>query len=647
MLDVTPTYEIDTRWIPRRLLKSAPAAYTLKWSRQERRMLKRKVPMRPSVWAERNIVIPDDSAEPGKYQNKVVPYAAGVMDASFFPTVQEIVLCWPSQCAKTTTVNNCLGYAMDRAPGNAVIVYPDEVTARDNSKDRIQPMISLSPLLRKYRTGYDDDEGAVKIRLTHMILYMAWANSATRLANRPAPYGVADEEDKYPETATKRESSPVDLLRNRARTFAHMRKLWRVSTPTVEGGPIWVALTKEAEVVFDYYPRCPHCKGYQEMAFENIKWEGGKEANPEEVETRKLAWYECATCGKKWADIDKVLAVRAGEWRDRSHGLSIDAALKSVRPRVIGFHLRSWISPFVSISEAAAAFIRGQKDFNKLKKFQNDHAAEPWRTILAERKEDTILNLADDRPRGVVPGGGVVACLLAGVDTQDDGFFYEIRAFGFGLERESWCVQEGKVPTFDALAQVLWGNQYKDADGVVYPVYLTLMDAMGHRTSEVYDFCRSNRGLIYPTMGKQTLASTVTYSNQEFYPGQKKPIPGGLRLYRFDTNHFKNQLAGILEIAPGDPGCWWYHRDVTTDWARQMTVEGINEKGFWDNPQGRDNHAWDCATLLLLGHWILDVSVRFAPGEKKEKQPEKKEPMVMERDQPRGLANYQRPSWLS
>ena len=59
----------------------------------------------------------------------------------------------------------------------------------------------------------------------------------------------------------------------------------------------------------------------------------------------------------------------------------------------------------------------------------------------------------------MVPGGGVVACLLAGVDTQDDGFYYEIRAFGFGFERESWGIREGKVPTFEALAQVLWFDQ--------------------------------------------------------------------------------------------------------------------------------------------------------------------------------------------
>jgi phage terminase large subunit GpA-like protein len=72
---------------------------------------------------------------------------------------------------------------------------------------------------------------------------MAWANSAARLANKPQPYVVLDEEDKYPETATKKEAGPTDLAKKRTRTFSHMRKIWRTSSPSIETGPIWKALT--------------------------------------------------------------------------------------------------------------------------------------------------------------------------------------------------------------------------------------------------------------------------------------------------------------------------------------------------------------------------------------------------------------------
>ncbi|MCB2147585.1 MAG: phage terminase large subunit family protein [Deltaproteobacteria bacterium] len=634
---------IGTRWLTEEQLERLGGGVSsVRFSRAERRVLKKKKAIRPSVWAERHRHLPKDAAVPGRWKNSTVPYAAGILDASFFPSVQEIVVCAAPQTAKSEINYTCLAYAVDRRPGNALVVMPDENTARENSSDRIKPMFEDSPRLRSYLTGYADDLSSNKIKLQNAIIYMAWANSAARLANKPLPYVVLDEEDKYPETATKKEASPTDLAKKRTRTFAHMRKIWRTSSPSVETGPIWRALTTECQLVFDYWVNCPRCGGYQKMTFENIRWPEDLR-DPLRMKAEQSAWYACVHCSSKWDDADRDLAVRAGEWRDRGKGRSLTSALNSIRPVTIGFHIPSWLSPFVKLWEVAHAFLEGLGNRNKMKDFRNGHAAEPWLTVALERSEDRILALADDRPRGVVPSGGKVACLLAGGDTQDDGLYYEIRAFGYGMERASWGIREGKVPTFEALAQVLWDHQYKDADGKVYPVRLALLDAMGHRTSEVYDFCRMHRGRILPTMGKQTMATPYAYSNREYYPGSKKPIPGGIKLVRFDTNYFKNQLAGILEIAPGDPGCWHYHRELTQDWARQMTVEGINDKGAWENPQERPNHAWDCATLLLLAHEVLGVSFwrKNDPEKKTADRPKQEEPPESHR------IAYERPRWLN
>jgi len=580
---------------------------------QKRIMRKRKM-IPPSVWAERYRKLPRDAAEAGPWRNAQVPYLAGIMDASFYSSVQEIVVCAAPQTGKSEMNYTCLGYAVDMRPGNALVVFPDEDTAKTNCTDRIQPMIEDSRKLAEYFTGVADDVGAKKIRLKSAILYMAWANSASQLANKPLPYVVLDEEDKYPVTAGKREAGPADLAKKRTRTFVHMRKVWRTSSPSIETGPIWTALTRECQLVFDFWVCCPLCGAAQKMVFDQIKWPEDLR-DPLRMKAEQACWYACAHCEGKWDDADRDLAVRAGGWRDREQNQPIELALARIRPITIGFHIPSWLSPFVKLWEVAHAFLAGLQDKNKLKDFLNGHAAEPWLALSIERKEESILALADDRPRGVVPGGGVVACLLAAVDTQDDGFYYEIRAFGYGLERASWCVREGKVPTFDALARVLWVDQCLDAAGTRYPVRLTLHDAMGHRTSEVYDFCRQHRGLILPTMGKQTMASPFAYSNIQFYPGMKKPIPGGMQLIRWDTNYFKNQLAGILEILSGDPGCWHYHSQITQDWARQMTVEGINDKGIWENPYNRANHAWDCAAQLLVAHEILGVAFWPKPGQ--------------------------------
>ena len=55
------------------------------------------------------------------------------------------------------------------------------------------------------------------------------------------------------------------------------------------------------------------------------------------------------------------------------------------------------------------------------------------------------------------------------------------------MELESWQVREGFIDSFAALEKILFEESYKDAEGIDYYVMLVVQDAMGHRTSEVYD----------------------------------------------------------------------------------------------------------------------------------------------------------------
>ena len=642
----SPALPIDPKWIA---AIGGPAAlaegYALpirreagrwvlpvRWSRAERRAMRKKRQVPVSEWAERCRVLPSTARHGGPWRNSSAAYLAGIMDASFFPSVEEIIVCAAPQTGKTEAVYTCLGYASDMRPGNAMIVFPDEQTAKDNAKDRLAPMFSDSSALREHLTGYTDDLGAIKIKLRHMIMYLAWSNSPSRLANRPAMYGYADEEDKYPTTASKKEASPVDLLKKRMRTFVGVRKLWRTSSPTIETGPIWTALTKEAQVVFDFHARCPECGRYQVLAFgdgdsrHGIKWTAGVR-DPLVIEGSHDAWYQCAHCDAKWDDAVRDRAVRDGQWRTRpakgstAPSVELSAALRSRKPLRIGFHLPAWLSPFVPLWECAAAFLKTLGDKNKLKDFLNGFSALPWKHIEAARKEDVVLKLADDRPAGIVPGGGKVAAVVAGVDTQDNGFWYEIRAFGYGLYPDSWCVRHGFVQGFDNLERILLNDQYLDTEGNAYHVALVCQDAMGHKTKEVYDFCRKHRGRVLPTKGFERRAQPFMFGNIEYYPGSKTPIPGGLQIVNFDTNYFKNSVSTSMAVTPVDPGCWRYNSELDAEYARQLCAEGIDPKtGLWANPHEKANHGWDCAVLCLLAVEVLGVRFWALPNAPKKKE---------------------------
>jgi len=642
-------------WLPaplrERLHELGRLEYTTAFSRADKKILRKRKKIRPSKWVERHRVLTMSSL-PGPWRNRITPYLTDIMDASFFTSVRTVIMCKAPQTGGSEAIHNCIGYAMDRDPGPVLYVYPDIQTARDNSNDRIQPMIESSPRLRGYKSSLFEDFAAMRINLQHMPIYLGWATSPARLANKPIKHLVFDETDKYPDTAGKREADPISLGEKRNTTYKWTYKRWKISTPTIETGPIWQALTKEAQALFDYWVRCPYCEKTLLMAFEQIKFP--KDArDPEKVETENLATYECQHCKSHWSDEDRNKAVRRGHWQERESGLELFEHLAARRPAKIGFHIPSWLSVFVGLSEVAAAFLRGLKDKEKLKDFLNAHKAEPWKIYTAEREEDVILQLRDDRPRGRVPAGGIVAGLTAGVDTQADGFYYEIGAWGWGEEQESWQIREGYVTSFKALEQVLWEDVYQDAAGIDYVVQMVVQDAMGGtqrksagvgtRTSEVYDFCRKHRGRIVPFKGEQRMNQRFAYTKLDYYPGTNIAIPGGIQLLRANVTYYKNKLANKLEVAGADPGAWHLHSETEREWARQMCAEYVDENGLWQQIGSRENHAWDVSVYRLVAAAI--IGMKFW-AEKKQPQAA---PAASAKPQGAGAGNWlpKKKGWLN
>lgn len=326
MIALPSPLPIDAAWLPPDLTEALPGKrFRLRFSSVERRSLIKKRPVQPSIWCERHINLPADAPIPGRWRNMNMPHVAGILDASFHPSVREIVCCWAPQTAKTSLGFNALAYAMDRVPGNFLCIYPDIKTAKETIQDRLSALFKESSRLRSYLTGYEDDITTTRIKLIHRQIYVGWASSIASMAAKPLPYAILDEEDKF--EWSNRETTPPNLVRKRLLRFLHMSKLWRLSSPSIESGPIWQALTTECDAVFDFHPRCPLCGAGQRMAFENIKWEGRGQADPRIIEKHNLAWYECVKCGGRWDDAIRDRAARCGQWFERESGVSLEPLL--------------------------------------------------------------------------------------------------------------------------------------------------------------------------------------------------------------------------------------------------------------------------------------------------------------------------------
>ncbi len=650
-------------WMPPQLaaLALAAGASRFTFSKGERQNMRRRRPIPISEWAEKHRHLRERiSSIPGKWHNMFTPYLTGIMNTAGFPGVEVIILCKTPQTGGSEAGHNIVGYAVDRAPGPVLYVFPDENTARENAKDRIIPMIEDSPRMREYLTGSGDDMASLRINLSHMVIYLGWSGSVARLGNKPIRYLILDELDKYKNP--KNEASSEDLAEKRTTTWTDRGRLvFKLSTPTTEQGPIWKAFMKEAGCRFDYWVRCPHCNVIQLMKFDNITWSASYRAkllarlkgqpeppvleneplpDPETVLAERSAEYLCEHCGALWDDHDRDRAARRGEWRERASGLDLNAHLNTYRPLKVGFHLPAWLSYFVSLSAVAHAFLKYKHSgkLDDLKNFVTQFKAEPWKEQHAERNEDLILALCDSRPRGIVPlpeehpdpahRRPPVAALLAAVDTQGTYFRYLIRAFAYGASEESWLVQCGTLADFSDIETVLWKSVYKDGNGKAYRVRNSIIDAMGNRTKKVYQFCVKHRGRIVPYQGVQTLPIPVDPSNIEFFPdekGVKQKIPGGLLLHRVNTKFFKDDLSAKLAMHPSDPGAFHLHsneRKELEQYAKEMCAEvWSDEKQAWINPHERDEHFWDCEVMLQA--LAYQIGIRNWKQPEAEDQPRK------------------------
>lgn len=610
-------------WLPAGLQGHA-VSHRFRFTRGERLIFRKRRKIAPSVWAERHRVVSGKiSVLPGPWRNDVTPYLAGIMDASFYPALETIIVCKSPQTGVTEAILNCMGYAIDRDPGAALFVFNDQNTSEENATDRIIPMIESSPRLRSYLTGYDDDKSMRRVNLKHMILYQAWATSVGRLGNKSIRYLSLDELDKYP-PFLKKESSPQALAEARTITYRWNRKIWKYSTPTIETGPIWQALTTEAQVIFDYWVVCPLCGEWQLMRFarETFRWPED-ERDPEKIEAEDIAWYECEHCRGRWNDTLRDRAVRAGQWRSRPTAEQIKAGeepmelfayLDSARPKKIGFHLPSWLSYFVSLSEIAAAFLKGQRSLEAFKDFKNGYEALPWKQVVRSSSVEQILQACCDLPPQTVPEEA--AALLCGIDVQKAGFWFAVRAFA--VDYTSWLIHYGFLATWEDVEKLLFETAYPMVDSSrTRRILRACIDTGGGKkyqdmsmTEETYWWLRANgSGRGCRCWGTKGASRALEGKLQLGKPLDKTPsgkaLEGGLRIISVDTNKVKDVYHYHLDNAiEGLPQGAYLHSGTGTDYASQILAEEkqITDKGIeeWINVHSRDNHLFDAECLTFI-----------------------------------------------
>ena len=103
-----------------------------------------------SEWADKyRRLSAESSAQPGRFRTEVVEYMREPMDVVGKPGVRRITIMSSAQVAKSTVLENVIGYFMHQDPCPILHVSPTLDSMKMFSKERLAPMVRDTPVLRK------------------------------------------------------------------------------------------------------------------------------------------------------------------------------------------------------------------------------------------------------------------------------------------------------------------------------------------------------------------------------------------------------------------------------------------------------------------------------------------------------------------
>jgi phage terminase large subunit GpA-like protein len=610
----------------------------------------------PWQWAEKHIVIGNDSALPGPWRLANSPFVKELMEVFPDNTVRNITCMTSSQSSKTVTIMILLLWPAANDPGPAMWVHAAADSATKFVRGRLLPMIEDCALVarlllsRERRGNARHEVNLTEIGLKTMKIYITGSNSPSKLKEKPIRWLFLDEVSEYPNGA-------LDSVTKRVRAFWNSRRVV-ISTPRKEKDEMHVAFTDGDQR--EWHFACPRCGHEQPLILDQMK-----AAHPHDPEKAckwgdvpgavsgavwdfdvlaKAIRYECAACGHLMADEPKTRQhiASVGRWIP----MNPKASKKNV-----SFHWNAMLPPIVRWREIVEDKIRADAalrngDVAPLQVFVNETLGEPWKDrmgewddyeVLKERMEDYELAVKTDDGDGawVLPdwlvkeGGDFDASrVFLAFDVQEKPFYhyrYVCRAFAKD-RRTSRLVAFGMVGA-EAEAEAL-----RLALGV--PRDNTVIDS-AHDSARIYKVCekykwKAMRGseceafhAVVEVKQKPGGATERVSVRRVWQLSHADPAIGTLmqgrvrpiKLYLWSNPGVKDTIGLAMN---GIEQCWTIPSEVDREYLRQVSaekrMEKVDAKGHthfvWVQKR-RDNHYFDCECMIMASAIIARKTGRF------------------------------------
>ncbi len=532
--------------------------------------------LRPSVFAERTLVLPASSnAESGPL--RLTNYQKGLIDAISEPGVEIIVFKLASQTGKSISIDAILADAILNNPGPILHVSPTDAKALAYVRDRLDPLIFASPSLKAIvGEGPKGVDSRSAKTFPGGSFNIASSYKADDLAARAIRLLLCDEVDRFAQSAGT-EGDPVTLAIKRTRTFRN-RKIVLASTPTLKQ-------TSRIEAWYQrgdqrkFHVACVECGAVAAVTPSRLIFDAGK---PE------TARFACDDCGHHASEAERLAMVDAGEWVATAKG----------EPSIISFHANELISKFSSL-ESVARQVDAAQTFEQKRVLTNTVWAEPY-----EATTETELFASDLQARAVhieAPYPKAIAFVTAGIDVQSNRV--EMTTLAHASNGERYVLDHIVIPG-DTSGEAIWADldaqlasTFLTADNRRLPLSAVAIDS-GFETTRVATFVNAQRRKQRRVFA---IKGTAGFDKPNVRQGSK--IKGLTHVYLIGVDGVKLALQKALGLEAGAPFYIHLPAHLPDGYFEQLSAERLTAKFVRGYPVYRfekdahtRNEALDCLT---------------------------------------------------
>jgi phage terminase large subunit GpA-like protein len=561
--------------------------------------------IKPSAWAEKNVVIP----KKGRLNYDYNPYCRKIIDL-FSPDhpARKIAVMKGSQITFSSgVIIPLLGYTIQENPQNTYYM----VGTSDLQKMAVEKLdfMIYTAQLQDYIKYFTPRKKNNKSGDTDDIKYFMNGYIKTGAATNPKSVAQVDlgiillDDYEAMKGSSKIAGSFLDLIEMRAASNKDTYKLGMISTPLLKQGsniePAYLAGDQEK-----YFLECPCCK---EPII--IKWEVKEgdvingltddKGNPLQVANnpggmiyefdnlgrvdRKRVFYVCYMCGGTFTDKNKQNMLRAGIWQPTANAISDD---------YFSFHISSLYAPVGMFGwdyyagKHAEANPPGQpQNPQKMQVLVNTCFGETWE---GETEVISAIGLMKNKRAydvGTIPekqsmedGNGRIVLLTCGMDMngkmkgingeEDDvrldyeivahsetGATYSIEHGSIGtflplgrnknIDRKKWSYNHESANSVWPEVEKLLGRNFATDTGRTLPIGITALDVGFCATTGAFPFLdKTNRNVVGVKGEKEERYMPGNKDVKLFRDGLERPKD----TYNLQVGYIKDRLSELMRL---------------------------------------------------------------------------------------------------